>query len=181
MFVKNNPGKGYINGNLGKVVDFDSEKYPIAETYAGKKVVAHPTNWILEENDVVLAEISQVPLRLAWAITVHKSQGMSLDAAEVDLSKAFSYGMGYVALSRLKSLSGLRLLGINQTALQVDNDIAEIDLVFKKDSRSAATKLNNLSSQELKLRQKAYLNKIFPKDDQLTSERTLKNLFNKFF
>ena len=181
MFVKNNPGKSYINGTLGRVVDFDSEKYPIVETYSGKEVVAYPTSWIFEENDVILAEISQVPLRLAWAITVHKSQGMSLDAAEVDLSKSFSYGMGYVALSRLKSLDGLRLLGINQTALQVDNDIAEIDLVFKEDSRSAATKLNNLSSQELKLRQKAYLNKIFPKGDKLTSERTLKNLFNKLF
>lgn len=180
MFVKNNPGKGYINGTLGKVIEFDSDKYPVVETYSGKEIVATPTSWTFEENDVVLAEISQVPLRLAWAITVHKSQGMSLDVAEVDLSKSFTYGMGYVALSRLRSLDGLRLLGINQMALKVDNEVAEIDTLFKTLSKQESVELHELGSDEIKLRQKTYLEKILPTGEDARDD-TLKNLFNKFF
>ncbi len=176
MFVKNNPNKGYINGTLGKVVGFDSDKFPIVKTYAGDGVVAKPTSWTLEENDVILAEISQVPLRLAWAITVHKSQGMSLDTAEVDLSKSFTYGMGYVALSRLRSLNGLRLLGINQMALQVDNEVAEVDLVFKEQSVEEATELKKLSIEELKSKQREYLNQILPKRRPIKKRGNLESI-----
>ena len=113
MFVKNNFNKGYVNGTLGKVIDFE-ENFPIIEIVSGEKILAGPENWKIEENDVVKAEIKQIPLRLAWAITVHKSQGMSLDAAEIDLSKSFTCGMGYVALSRVRTLAGIKLMGINK-------------------------------------------------------------------
>ena len=59
-------------------------------------ITIEQASWTIEDDGKVLAEIQQYPLRLAWAITVHKSQGMSLDAAEVDLSQSFEPGMGYV-------------------------------------------------------------------------------------
>jgi len=75
-------------------------------------VTAEPVEWKMDDAGKTLARITQVPLRLAWAMTVHKSQGMSLDAATVDLSAAFEYGQGYVALSRVRTLEGLALYGL---------------------------------------------------------------------
>jgi ATP-dependent exoDNAse (exonuclease V) alpha subunit len=135
MFVKNNFDFGYVNGTTGVVEGFDEEtKMPIVVTHAGKRLVANPEIWSVDDDDVTLASIRQVPLRLAWAITIHKSQGMSLDAAEIDLAKAFEFGMGYVALSRVRTLAGMRLLGLNELALEVDPDILRIDAALQKAS-----------------------------------------------
>jgi ATP-dependent exoDNAse (exonuclease V) alpha subunit len=132
MFIKNNFEEGYVNGTLGVVVGFNSESMPIVKTKDGKEITVKPAVWVVEGNEKVVASISQLPLRLAWAITVHKSQGMSLDAAEMDLSKSFERGMGYVALSRVRELSGVRLLGINELSLKVSEKVAAKDLEFKK-------------------------------------------------
>lgn len=135
MFLKNDHERGIMNGTLGVVVDFqkDSDEngpFPLVQLMDKRKVLATPETWsINNEKGTPLVSFEQVPLRLAWAITVHKSQGMTLEAAEVDLSKAFEPGQGYVALSRLKELEGLRLLGINRTAIEVD------PLAFKADQR----------------------------------------------
>lgn len=150
MFVKNNFEKGYVNGTLGTVVNFDEFGNPVVRTKKGKTITALPEIWRLEEGDAVLAEISQIPLRLAWAITVHKSQGMSLDAAEVDLAKSFEPGMGYVALSRIRSLKGLRLMGWNEKALMVHPEVSLIDKEFIDLSRQEEQALKKLSSSELK-------------------------------
>lgn len=81
-----------------------------------------PETWSVEnEAGKVIASFQQIPLRLAWAITIHKSQGMTLEAAEINLMNTFEKGQGYVALSRLKSLTGLKLLGINEQALELDS------------------------------------------------------------
>ena len=97
------------------------QKMPVVRLNSGREVVAEPEEWIIEdETGDVLASYEQVPLCLAWAITIHKSQGMTLDAAEIDLSRTFELGQGYVALSRLKSLAGLQLLGMNDMSLQLD-------------------------------------------------------------
>ncbi|MDP2736838.1 MAG: PIF1 family DEAD/DEAH box helicase [bacterium] len=177
MFVKNNFDQGYVNGTTGIIEGFDEEtKMPIVITHAGKRLTASPEMWSVDIDDIALASIRQVPLRLAWAITIHKSQGMSLDAVEIDLSKSFEFGMGYVALSRVRTLAGMRLLGLNDLALEVNPNILAIDAELQKasakffkelekinlpkpDNRLSASKLNK-AYEVKKIRQKygqAYL------------------------
>lgn len=135
MFVFNNLTKGYVNGTTGFVIGYDKKTgYPIVSTFKGDEIIAEPIKWGTDEPDLD-AWIEQVPLRLAWAITVHKSQGMTLDYAEVDLSRAFTYGLGYVALSRVRDLTGLSLLGINNMALQVSPEAIELDNLLRDSLR----------------------------------------------
>ena len=134
MFVRNNFEEGYVNGTTGTVIDFTNDGFPIVETFDGETIEVYPQKWKIEDEGGVLAEIEQLPLRLAWAITVHKSQGMTLDAVEIDLSKAFEYGMGYVALSRVRRLENMRLLGLNDIALTVNPKILKIDKKFQEES-----------------------------------------------
>jgi hypothetical protein len=143
MFTKNDPAGRYVNGTLGIVEEFGKEDgEPIVMTRSGKRVFAEPATWKIDEGGKERASITQVPLRLAWAMTVHKSQGMSLDAAVIDLSRAFEYGQGYVALSRLRSLSGLHLLGLNERALRVHPAAVEKDAEFRAASEAARAALS---------------------------------------
>ncbi len=139
MFVANNFPKGFVNGTRGTVIDFDGNT-PIVVIAGGKEIRVEPHSWSLEEDGRVRAEVTQLPLRLAWAITIHKSQGMSLDAAEVDLSRSFTPGMGYVALSRVRSMDGLFLAGINQVALQLHPLIFEYDRELRELSEEMGLK-----------------------------------------
>jgi ATP-dependent DNA helicase PIF1 len=142
MFTKNDPDGRFVNGTLGAVSDFDREDgYPVVVTKAGYTVFTKPAEWKVNEDESVRAGIEQVPLRLAWAITVHKSQGMSLDAAVMDLSHAFEYGQGYVALSRVRSLSGLHLLGWNERALRVHPLALAKDAEFRRASEREQERL----------------------------------------
>jgi len=131
IFVKNNFNQGYVNGTLGKVIGFDKFDFPVVEIESGDEITVTTASWNIEEDRQIIASIAQVPLRLAWAITVHKSQGMTIDAAEIDLSKSFEYGMGYVALSRVRSLENIKLMGINEMALKVNPKVVEKDLEFR--------------------------------------------------
>ena len=139
MAVKNSPQKLYANGSIGTVVDFEPlTEYPVVEFRDGRRVTMVPDVWELRDGERKRASISQVPLRLAWAITVHKSQGMTLDVAKIDLRKAFVEGMGYVALSRVRDLDNLYLYGINRRALEVSPDALAIDEVLRRVSRESA-------------------------------------------
>ncbi len=131
MFVKNNFDEGYANGTLGTVVRFTERGFPVVQTFDKKEIVAEPAVWEIEEDDVPIASIKQIPLRLAWAITVHKSQGMTLDAAVIDVSKSFVSGMGYVALSRVRSLKTLSLVGFNDAALMIEERVRDLDSVLR--------------------------------------------------
>lgn len=150
MCTKNNQLKGYVNGTLGIVVGFEQgTKYPIIETRTGDRIVMEPVEWIIEENGKQKASIAQIPLRLAWAITIHKSQGMSMDAAIMDLREVFEYGQGYVALSRVRSLSGLYILGWNEKVFAVHPQIQERNSTLLQASEAADITFGDISQKEL--------------------------------
>jgi ATP-dependent exoDNAse (exonuclease V) alpha subunit len=142
MFVANNFPAGFVNGTRGRVIDF-ADNLPIVALANGKEIKVERHSWKLDEDGKTRAEVAQLPLRLAWAITIHKSQGMSLDAAEIDLSRSFTPGMGYVALSRVRSMDGVYLTGINQMALQLHPLIFEFDAEMRTSSEALANITND--------------------------------------
>ncbi len=158
MFTRNDPAGRYVNGTLGTVIEFDEETgHPLVRTRSGRQILAEPATWSVEEGGQARASVSQVPLRLAWAITVHKSQGMSLEAAVIDLGQAFEYGQGYVALSRLRGLDGLYLLGLNERALQVHPLAVEQDSSFRAQSQFAQEALATTEPERLAAQHAAFL------------------------
>ncbi|MCL5011000.1 MAG: AAA family ATPase [Patescibacteria group bacterium] len=158
MFTKNNLKEGFVNGTIGKVVGFSkNNNYPIVETTLGEQIEVSPMEWTVEEHGSIKARITQVPLRLAWAITIHKSQGMSLDMAVMDLQKTFEFGQGYVALSRVRRLSGLFLLGYNQKAFLTHPEMQNQDRVFRDQSRKAQENFALMSKNEISRQQNDFL------------------------
>ncbi len=151
MFTKNDIiSRQYSNGTLGIVTGFAKEGgAPMVKIGSGRTIIVEPAEWHLEDNGRVLARINQIPLRLAWAITVHKSQGMSLDSAHMDLSGAFEYGQGYVALSRVRTLAGLSLAGLNARALEVHPEIRAKDEEFRALAEMASEKFLSMPQDEL--------------------------------
>lgn len=164
MFTKNQPEGGFVNGTLGSVEGFDNFGVPVVKTNNGMSFTVSSMSWTIEEEGKVKAEINQLPLRLAWAITVHKSQGMSLDSMELDLSKSFVKGMGYVALSRVRSLSGMKLLGFNELSLLVDPEILEINKKFILESKESQRRLNEMTPEEIREAKEVWLKKIEPEE-----------------
>lgn len=151
MAVKNSLDRKYVNGSVGVVTDFDvATDYPVVEFQNGRIVTMQPDTWELRDGDKKRASITQIPLRLAWAITIHKSQGMTLDAARIDLRKAFVTGMGYVALSRVKNLSNLYLHGINQTALRVSDEASQIDEMLRSKTAKDKERFEHLKAESAK-------------------------------
>ena len=147
MFVANNPAEHFVNGTLGRVKEFDDDGFPVVET-DGRRITVKPHSWKLEDGDKTVAQVSQLPLRLAWAITVHKSQGMSLDAAVIDLTKSFEPGMGYVALSRVRDLNGLYIIGMNNTAMVVHEVVTQLDAHLRATSDKTRAELDRISQDK---------------------------------
>ncbi len=165
MFTKNSQQGKFVNGTLGVVRGWGADGMPIVEIGSQSnpsehrlRVTAEPMEWQLEEQGKVRASITQLPLRLAYAMTVHKSQGMSMDAAIIDLSRAFEYGQGYVALSRVRRLSGIYLTGLNHRALEVDPNLLEKDRDFRAASEAARETFSEMDASDLHTLQKKFVN-----------------------
>lgn len=121
MFVKNdpNPEKAYYNGKIGQLTDYNRDTNEVEVTCGNERIQVSPVVWqnmdytLNEENQQIeeteIGSFTQIPLRLAWAVTIHKSQGLTFDKLIVDAQQAFAHGQVYVALSRCTSLEGLVL------------------------------------------------------------------------
>lgn len=138
MFVKNDQSgeQRYFNGKIGTVseldndiikVEFDDNEDPVIlerYTWENKRYTLNEENKEIEEK--VIGTFSHFPVKLAWAVTVHKSQGLTFDKAVLDLSDAFAPGQVYVALSRLRTLSGLVLSSrLTTNALSIDKFVSK--------------------------------------------------------
>ncbi|GAB4860568.1 hypothetical protein Ancab_040049 [Ancistrocladus abbreviatus] len=134
MLTKNIDVKSkLVNGAAGTVTGFQmtngsriwnvcssdgSGLLPIVRFDSGQEFVIEPETWAVMEGDKVFARRMQIPLVLAWAMSIHKCQGMTLDSLHTDLSRSFGYGMVYVALSRVRSLEGLHLSGFKRRMIK---------------------------------------------------------------
>jgi len=132
MLLKNMEPPLLVNGSRGRVVAFkrieaqpEEKEYPVIEFENGEVRTIGPDEWVTKQADVVRARRNQVPLCLAWALTVHKCQGMTLDKVTLDISRCFAPGQAYVGLSRCSTLEGLSLLGFNPKNLKADPDALE--------------------------------------------------------
>lgn len=139
IMLKNTYQKdGVMNGSTGIVVDFSVKKqYPIVEFENGAEILVSPEDWEINAFNYdtgeleTLARMTQIPLNLAWAITIHKSQGMTLDKAECDLKNSFASGQIYVALSRVRDITGLYIKSFDINKIKTNNKVLKFYEKFK--------------------------------------------------
>ena len=140
MFVRNDSSadKRYFNGKIGKIIRIDKQGITVKCPDDNNEILVETVSWenikytlnanTREITEEVIGTFSQYPLRLAWAITIHKSQGLTFERAIIDASAAFSHGQVYVALSRCKTFEGMVLsTRIPQSAVKTDAAVAEFD------------------------------------------------------
>ncbi|XP_055058561.2 ATP-dependent DNA helicase PIF1 isoform X1 [Misgurnus anguillicaudatus] len=134
MLTKNlDVQRGLVNGARGVVVDFQpgSQGLPRVRFLCGAVEVMKRERWMFKASGGLYLSRQQLPLKLAWAISIHKSQGMTLDCVEISLARVFESGQAYVALSRARSLEGLRVMDFDPRVVQANQDV----LIFYKKLR----------------------------------------------
>lgn len=131
------------NGSRGIVTGFKDD-FPIVKFINGEERMIDFHKWEIEDRGNHILTITQIPLRLAWSLTIHKSQSCTLDLVEVDLSNVFEYGQAYVALSRVRNKEGLRILAIDYESIKAHPKAVKYYKNLKQNEK------NNKNSEELK-------------------------------
>lgn len=152
---------GHVNGSMGRVVALDKDYatvmfndgveldvpyVTIRKTH--KELIPKDDGTGMKVEDITDASVEYLPLKLAWAITVHKSQGQTLDGAIIDLTQCFQRGLGYVALSRVHSLDDIILMGsLPKEALMLDNDAFQADRILRRKARELRDGITSLMEE----------------------------------
>lgn len=132
MLVKNvNLSTGLVNGARGIVSKF-SEGFPVVTFKNKVEYIAKPEKWMIKTPGGGILQRKQVPLKLAWAFSIHKSQGLTLDCLEMSLAKVFEAGQAYVALSRAQSLDTLRILDFDAKQVFADPLVLQFYRDFRR-------------------------------------------------
>ena len=154
MFIRNDPDGNYYNGKIGRVEEID-DSYVLVTDEDGSQIVTLPVEWeniqysLNEESGEIMPEtvgkFKQLPLRIAWAVTIHKSQGLTFDKVMIAAGSAFAFGQVYVALSRCRTLEGISLDSpIHFSSIYSDVNVAE----FNAGRPSTCDVMNSLEREE---------------------------------
>lgn len=128
MFIQNDPNRRWVNGTRGTIVQIQDDKITV-EKYKGRDVTVEKQQFsYLDADGKIVASVIQFPLVLAYATTIHKSQGATLDELWCDLSFLWEPGQAYVALSRLRFARGLKILRWNSKSIHIDPKVKEFYL-----------------------------------------------------
>jgi len=166
MFVRNDPSteKKYYNGKIGKITKISDKKISVICPGDKQEIVVEPVEWqnikytLNEENKAIeeniIGKFKQYPLKLAWAITIHKSQGLTFEKAIIDAKAAFTHGQIYVALSRCKTIEGMVLSSpISSRGIETDEAI----ICFDENVQQNQPSENQLQSAKISYQQRLLL------------------------
>lgn len=154
MFIRNDSDAGFYNGKIGKVTDISANGQVTVTDSDGMGIIVEPAEWTNSQyilNDEsgeieqsVVGTFRQLPLRIAWAITIHKSQGLTFDKVIIDAGSAFAFGQVYVALSRCRTLEGISLESpIRMSSIYSDMNVADFNGVIQAGARVARERIES--------------------------------------
>lgn len=154
MFIRNDSDAGFYNGKIGKVTDISANGQVTVTDSDGMSIIVEPAEWTNSQyilNDEsgeieqsVVGTFRQLPLRIAWAITIHKSQGLTFDKVIIDAGSAFAFGQVYVALSRCRTLEGISLESpIRMSSIYSDMNVADFNGVIQAGATVARERIES--------------------------------------
>uniref|UniRef100_A0A6J0SYQ3 ATP-dependent DNA helicase PIF1 n=1 Tax=Pogona vitticeps TaxID=103695 RepID=A0A6J0SYQ3_9SAUR len=151
MLTKNlDVSRGLVNGARGVVIGFETKgkELPKVRFMCGVTNVVQVERWVLKGPAGTHLTRQQLPLKLAWAISIHKSQGMSLDCAEISLARVFEYGQAYVALSRARSFAGLRVLDFDPKVVRANPYVLQFYRQLRRDKFLTQSSLHSYLQED---------------------------------